>query len=206
MILMQRLGIFGGTFNPPHKGHIYIVKEALIGAKLDKVIFMPCLQPPHKSVAGDVSAEHRYEMTKLAIQNEPRFEISDLEIKSGGPSYTAKTLEILKKEYPTSRLCFVLGGDSLRDLEKWYHPERIFSLAEIVALRRGGIEDRTFEESAEAYRSKYDAEITVVDISPVKVSSSEIRKLLSEGRDVRHIMDEAVLEYIQKQGIYKDKD
>ncbi len=199
---MQRLGIFGGTFNPPHKGHIYIAKKAIDGAGLDKVVFMPCLQPPHKSVAGDVSAEHRYEMTKLAIQNETRFEISDLEIKSDGPSYTAKTLEMLKKQYPASRLCFVLGGDSLRDMEKWYHPERIFALAEIVALRRGGIQDKVFDQSVELYRSKYGARITAVDISPVEVSSSQIRRLISEGKDVSHIMDDDVLRYIRKNGIY----
>ena len=201
---MQRLGIFGGTFNPPHKGHIYIAKEALRSANLDKVIFMPCSLPPHKAVAGEVSPVHRYEMTRIAIQNEPKFEISDLEIKSSGKSYTAKTLKILKDKYPEAKLCFVLGGDSLRDMEKWYHPEKIFEIAEIVALKRGGIDDKVFDESAEKYRIKYGAEITAVDISPVEVSSSEVRRLLSEGKDAGHIMDQAVLDYIRENRIYLD--
>ena len=199
---MQRLGIFGGTFNPPHKGHIYIAKEALKGAKLDKVIFMPCHIPPHKAVEGEISSKHRYEMTKLAIKNEAKFEISDLEIKSSGPSYTAKTLEILKKQYPEAKLCFVLGGDSLRDLKKWYHPERIFALAEIVALKRGGMEDKVFDESADEYRAKYGAEITVVDISPIDISSSKARTAILENGDLGDILDDDVLEYIRENDIY----
>ena len=203
---MQRLGIFGGTFNPPHKGHIYIASEAMKGANLDKVLFIPCGNPPHKVVEGDALPQHRFEMTRLAIRDFPRFEITDLETRSADLSYTAKTLEKLVAVYPTTKLCFILGGDSLRDMEKWYKPDKIFKLAEIVALKRGGIADEIFDESAKFYRQKYGAEITSVDVNPVKISSSEIRRKITSGEAVQGIVDKAVLDYIRKFKIYREKN
>ena len=202
---MQRLGIFGGTFNPPHKGHIYIALEAMKGAGLDKMLFVPCGNPPHKSVDGDVSPKHRFEMTRLAIGDHPDFEITDLELRSNEPSYTAKTLEKLKNLYPETKLCFVVGGDSLRDMKDWYHPERIFQLAEIVALRRTGIADSIFESSIEFYKKKYDAQITPVGILPMDVSSSEVRKKIANGFDTEDLIAPVVLSYIKEFEIYKDK-
>ncbi|MBQ2932886.1 MAG: nicotinate-nucleotide adenylyltransferase [Clostridia bacterium] len=202
---MQRLGIFGGTFNPPHKGHIYIALEAIKGAALDKMLFVPCGNPPHKSVEGNVSPVQRFEMTRLAIADYPDFEITDLEMKSKEPSYTLKTLEKLKILYPDAKLCFVVGGDSVRDMKDWYHSEEIFKLAEIVALRRGGIDDSIFESSIELYKETYDAEITVVDILPTDVSSSELRRKIAKGCDVADLIAPSVLEYIKEFEIYKDK-
>ncbi len=201
---MQRLGIFGGTFNPPHIGHIHIASEALNGAMLDKMLFVPCGNPPHKRVEGDATPKHRFEMTQIAISNYPKFEITDLEIRSSEYSYTAKTLELLKGIYPGSRLCFVVGGDSLRDMESWYQPQKIFQLSEIVALRRGGMENQVFDESVDFYRKKYDADITIVDIDPVDVSSSTLRAKIAQGEDTGNLVDKKVLEYINKFEIYKD--
>lgn len=202
---MQRLGIFGGTFNPPHKGHIYIALEAMKGAGLNKMLFVPCGNPPHKSVACDVLPKHRFEMTRLAIEAYPDFEITDLEIRSKEPSYTLKTLEMLKNLYPNAKLCFVVGGDSLRDMKDWYHPEKIFQLAEIVALRRGGIADNIFVSSIEFYKEKYDAQITPVDILPMDISSSDVRKKIANGFDVEDVINPSVLSYIKKFEIYKEK-
>lgn len=201
---MQRLGIFGGTFNPPHKGHIYIACEAMKAAALDKMLFIPCGNPPHKKVAGDVAAKHRFQMTRLAIEGSPNFEITDLEIKDKSPSYTAKTLEKLKVLCPDSKLCFVVGGDSLRDMEGWYHPEKICSLAEIIAVSRGGIEDAVLAEKAEFYRKKYNAQITVITVSPLDISSSDIRQKIADGEDVSDAVEDSVLKYIKENGIYKD--
>lgn len=202
---MQRLGILGGTFNPPHLGHIYIAREAMKGAELEKMLFIPCGNPPHKSASGIVDAAHRFEMTRIAIRNFSDFEITDLEMRSEAKSYSAKTLEILKGLYPDSTLCFVVGGDSLRDMDKWYRPEKIFELAEIIALNRGGIKTKTFNDSVEFYRNKYNAKITEVDISPIEVSSSKIRELIANDEDVSDILDDEVLKYIKKFGIYKDR-
>lgn len=201
---MHRLGIFGGTFNPPHNGHIYIAHRAMELAGLDKMIFVPCGTPPHKSVWGDVDALCRFEMTRLAIVDYKEFEISDLEVVSQGPNYTAETLKKFQDIFPGSQLCFVVGGDSLRDMEKWYHPEKIFGMAEVVAVSRGGVDDRVVEEKSEYYRKKYNAQITTVGINPVEISSSQIRDMIAKGQDVSEIIDPKVLKYIQDNKIYRD--
>lgn len=200
---MQRIGIFGGTFNPPHKGHTYIAREAKRLANLDRMIFIPCYVPPHKEVCGGVSAEHRFNMTGIAISRFPEFEISDIEIKAGGKSYTAKTLEKLKEIYPHDRLCFVVGGDSLRDMESWYHPERIFALATIIAFARGEVDGEKLAEYAKYYKEKYGAVVEVIDVAPMDVSSSQIRGMISDGFDVSGFVDAHVMEYIEENGIFK---
>ena len=206
---MQRFGIFGGTFNPPHNGHLYIAGQAMEKAWLDKVIFLPCGNPPHKRVDGDVDAIHRFEMTRLAVKDDLRFDVSDLEVcesKSNilKKSYTADTLEKLDSKYPDARLCFVVGADSLRDMESWHCPERIFELAEIIVVSRGGIDDKTVEEKTELYQKKYNAVITVVQVSPVELSSSDIRESIRKGETALNTVPKPVLEYIEKNQIYKE--
>lgn len=208
---MERLGIFGGTFNPPHKGHIYIANEAMRLAALDRIMFIPCGIPPHKAVEGDVEARHRLEMTRLAIIKSSDFEVSDIEVSAvmtnpAEKSYTAHTLKKLENMYPYSRLCLVVGGDSLRDMEGWFHPEEIFARAEIVAVNRGGIEEKCIAEKAEYFKAKYQAEITVVDVLPMEISSSEIRQKIYCGKDVSHMVQEEVLEYIKENKIYRNKN
>ncbi len=206
---MQRLGIFGGTFNPPHNGHLYIAGQAMEKARLDKVIFLPCGNPPHKGVDGDVDAAHRLEMTRLAVKDDLRFDVSDLEVCESKAdtlkkSYTSETLEKFSKLYPGERLCFVVGADSLRDMESWHCPERIFELAEIVAVSRGGIDEETVGEKTELYRKKYNAVITVVQVLPVELSSSDIRKKIRSGETLLDTVPKSVLEYIEKNRIYKE--
>ena len=202
---MQRVGIFGGSFNPPHKGHLYIASEAMKQASLDKIIFVPCGTPPHKTLTDMASAKHRFEMTRIALKNNDKFEISDLEIKSEETSYTARTLPQIKLMYPEARLCFIVGGDSFRDMERWYHPEEIFPMAEIVVVDRGGISRQSIEEKLFYYKEKYSAEITLTKVTPLELSSSAIRKDIAKGKDVSEFVSGEVLEYIQKFGIYKDE-
>ncbi len=201
---MKRLGILGGTFNPPHNGHIYIAEQARIAASLDKVVFIPCGNPPHKTVEGEVDAEIRLEMTRLAIEDNPDFELCDIEVKSTEKSYTANTLKRLKVLYPDYELCFIVGGDSLNDLEDWYHPEIILSLAEIVAVSRSGLDSICAKAKAKFYCEKYNARITLVEVAPMDISSSEIRDLLQKNKDVTAFMDKKVLDYIKINGIYRD--
>ncbi len=201
---MNRLGIFGGTFNPPHKGHIYIAQQARLAADLDRILFVPCGNPPHKMVEGEVDALSRFEMTKLAIGEVPEFELCDIEVKSCEKSYTAKTLRRLKEMYPECELCFVAGGDSLNDMENWYHPEIIFKLAEIVAVSRKGLDSAAAQAKADYYRDKYNARIKFVEIRPMDISSSEIRQNINMGKDVSAFVDPKVLNYIKIKGIYKE--
>ena len=201
---MQRLGIFGGSFNPPHKGHIYIAQEAMRAAALDKVIFIPCGNPPHKDAGSMASAEDRFEMTRLAIKGNADFEISDIEIKESGFSFTAKTLKKLSSIYPKSKLCFIVGSDSFCDLDGWYHPEEIFKMAEIVVVNRGGTDLLPIDEKAKDYKQKYNAVISETDIVPMEISSSQIRTKISCGDDTSKLIEADVLDYIKKFDVYKD--
>ncbi len=199
---MKRLGIFGGTFNPPHTGHIYIAKQAMLEANLDRVLFVPCGNPPHKSVEGSVDISKRFEMVRLAIDTNPKFEICDIEVNSTEKSYTANTLNLLKKIFPDWELCFIVGGDSLNDLEGWYLPETIFSLAEIVAVSRKVLDNTALRKKAQLYRDKYNAKITLVEVEPMDISSSEIRDKIRSGGDVSAYLDKNVLAYIKSNKIY----
>ncbi len=201
---MKRLGILGGTFNPPHNGHIYIAEQAKAAADLDTVVFIPCGNPPHKAVEGDVAAEVRLEMTRLALEDRADFELCDIEVKSTEKSYTANTLRQLRTRYPDCELCFIAGGDSLNDLEDWYCPEVILSLAEIVAVSRKGLDSSAAREKAELYRKKYNARITLVEVEPMDISSSEIRKSIRMGKCVSPYISDKVLDYIKINGIYKE--
>ncbi len=201
---MKRLGILGGTFNPPHNGHLYIAQQVKQAAKLDRVVFIPCGNPPHKAVEGEVAAEVRLEMTRLAIEDYPGFELCDMEVRSKEKSYTANTLRQLKKLYPDYELYFIVGGDSLNDLEEWYHPEVILSLAEIAAVSRKGLNSSAAMAKAELYRKKYNAQITLVEVEPMDISSSEIRDSIRLGEDVSPFISQRVLDYIEKNKIYKE--
>ncbi len=201
---MQRLGIFGGTFNPPHKGHIYVAKQAMQLARLDKILFVPCGNPPHKAVEGNVEAVKRLEMTRRAIENIPEFEICDIELKTNQKSYTAKTLERLRTIYPDKRLCFVVGGDSLRDLESWYHPERIFALAEIIAVSRKDVDKTEAQFMTDYYCREYGAKVCLIEVDTMDISSSEIRDRIKKGLDVSDLIQDEVFEFIKENEIYRD--
>ena len=203
---MKRLGILGGTFNPPHNGHIYIAQQAKVLANLDKVLFVPCGNPPHKAVEGEIDARARLEMTRLAIEDCEGFEICDIEVKSHNKSYTANTLNQLSKIYPDWKLCFIVGGDSLDYMDKWYRPKTIFSLAEIIAVSRSGLDSKAANEKAQIYREKYDAQITLVEVEPIDISSSDIRDSLRLGKDVSPFINQKVLDYIKNCGIYSYAD
>lgn len=201
---MLRIGIFGGTFSPPHNGHLYIAREALNQAKLDKMVFVPCGNPYHKSTPQKIDVKHRFEMTRLAISGEPEFEISDIEVNLTGPSYTAETLEKLRPLYPDSRLCLLVGGDSLLDMTGWYKPEEIFKRAEIIVANRGGVNSERIDKAVEEYERTFNADITIIDITPVKVSATDVRDRLKKGSDLSGIVPEKVLDYINKTGIYRE--
>lgn len=200
----MRIGIFGGTFNPPHTGHLLLAQAAMEGAKLDRIIFMPCATPPHKTETHIPDGKHRYRMVELATEDDSRFELSNMEINAGGKSYTALTLKHLEELYPEDRLCFIVGADSLCDMEKWYHPEEVFGRAEIVVAYRGGEDTVKMDEAAEYFEEKYGAEITRVSMPVIEMSSSDIRQRISEGRSVRYMVCDKVIDYINKTGIYKE--
>ncbi len=199
----MRIGIFGGTFNPPHNGHIHLAEEALRKAALDKMIFIPCAIPPHKPNLEIPSGEHRLNMVKLAIGENARFSVSDIEIEAGGKSYTAKTLETLEKIYHDDRLCFIVGADSLCEMETWFCPGEIFKRAEIVVAMRGGMNERFLDAAIDLLRQKYNADITKISMTEMEISSSEIRDRIRNGESIADMVSEEVIDYIKKTQIYE---
>lgn len=198
----MRIGIFGGTFNPPHLGHMFLAQAALEEAELSKLIFIPCGNPPHKGRADIADANFRFDMVRLAIGNDKRFDISDIEIKSNAPSYTAKTLEILKSTYKNDTLCFIVGADSLCEMETWYHPELIFEKAEIIAALRGGYNNNDVYKAIKKYEENYNAVITTVKMPEIDISASEIRNRLKNKKSVRYMLCDSVINYINQNNIY----
>ncbi len=200
----MRVGIFGGSFNPPHIGHLLLARAAYEGGELEKVILIPCGNPPHKDQSDFADACIRLEMTKLLIEGDERFEVSDTEITHHGKSYTADTLERLKNLHPDWHLCFIVGEDSLCDMKDWYMPERIFASAEILVAIRGGMNHANLSDITEHYRRKYGAVIRFVPMDETEISASEIRRKLRNGDNTAHMLTDTVAEYIEEKGIYRE--
>ena len=202
----MRIGIFGGTFSPPHLGHLLLASEVKEKANLDRLIFMPCAIPPHKALDNIPDGMHRLNMVKLSISDNPDFELSDMEINAGGKSYTAKTLETLNGIFPNDRLCFVVGADSLCEMEKWFCPDEIFRRAEIVVAIRGGVREAQLNAAISFFRQKYNADITKVEAKAIEMSSSDIRGRLRAGKSVKYMVSDGVIEYIRANNLYEGTD
>ena len=188
----MRIGILGGTFNPIHTGHLILAEETREKIGLEKVIFVPAYLPPHKDDSDIVQAEHRLTMVKLAIRGNPDFEVSDLEIKRDGRSYTIDTLKELKVIYPREELYFIIGSDLLEYLDEWKDLDEIIKLVKfIVATRPGYALD------------KIPSRITTIPIRAVDISGFEIRKAIRENKSFRYLVPQAVYDYIKKERLYR---
>ncbi|MBQ7097384.1 MAG: nicotinate-nucleotide adenylyltransferase [Clostridia bacterium] len=199
----MRIGIFGGSFNPPHLGHMLIATEVKEKAELDRLIFMPCAIQPHKAERVVPDGTHRFNMVCRSIGNNSGFEVSELEIKAGGKSYTAKTLEELGKIFPDDRLCFIVGADSLCEMDTWFCPEYIFRSAEIIVTMRGGMDERELDNSINFLRNKYNADIRKVQMNVIEMSSSNIRQRIAEGKSIKYMVSDDVIEYIRENSLYE---
>ena len=196
----ERIGIFGGTFNPPHIGHIEAAKAFVSGANLDKLIIMPSYIPPHKIYNSSVTCQERLEMCIIAFSDVEKATVSDLEISRGGTSYTYLTLQELSKE--NCELYFLCGTDMILSLDTWKNPDIIFSLAKICYIRRESDKDVTNQiaEKCKLYSKKYNADIISIDAQVIDISSSEIR----DGTcDLSRYLARGVLDYIVEKGLYK---
>lgn len=200
---MKKIGIFGGTFSPPHIGHISAAKGFISAVSLDELIIMPDFLPPHKTFDGEASTEERIEMCRLAFGNIPGVTVSDFEIKRGGKSYTAVTLEELSS--PDKELYFLCGTDMFLTLSSWYKPEIIFKNAIICYVRRETDSDNSIliKKASEDYIAKYNARIIPIPSDINEISSSEIRKLIKSGDNLEQYLTSEVAKYIFDKGIYK---
>lgn len=196
----ERVGIFGGTFNPPHLGHVEAAKAFLKGAKLDRLIIMPALIPPHKEYHSTVTSEQRLEMCKVAFGEIANAEISDLEISRGGKSYTYLTLTELERD--DIELYFLCGTDMILTMDTWKNPDIIFKKATICYIRRESDEDNTalIKKKCEEYKDIYGAVIIPIDAEVIEISSSEIR---NDKTVMTKYVSHGVADYIKKAGLYE---
>ena len=196
---MKKIGVFGGTFNPPHIGHVRLAKAAADALGLDRVLIMPACVPPHKLPAALASGEDRLAMCRLAFGGDARFEVSDLELRRGSKSYTVETLRALHAGDPEAELWFIAGSDMLATFRQWYRWEEILSLARLCAASR----ETEFVPDLSGFTPAQRARITVLPIAPMEASSTEVREALRSGRPTE-LLQPQVLEYIRTHGLYAD--
>ena len=192
--ICMKIGIFGGTFNPPHNSHLQIALQAKQQLGLDKLLVFPCGDPPHKTT--DVSAAHRLEMTRLAFGSFA--EVCDYEILQQGKSYTYHTLLMLKERFPADQLYLIIGGDSYQNFGKWYNPQGICQLAHIVVAQRLGtpmLDEQQFEK-------QFNAQVTYVQVEPTNTSSSLIRLQYQFGKSNADVVPSAVDQYVKENNLY----
>ena len=195
----MRLGIFGGTFDPIHIGHIAAAGAAMECAHLDRVIFIPSAQPPHRA-AATAPAEDRLAMTNLAMQREPRFEVSDVEVTRGGRSYTADTLAELAREHPSDELFLILGWDAARLFRTWHEPDRVSKLSSVVIVDRPGLGQVNASELAGLGLDP--ARVVRCHTATPDVSASALRRAIAAGRPVTGELPPAVERYIAEHRLY----
>jgi nicotinate-nucleotide adenylyltransferase len=195
-----KLGLLGGTFNPPHIGHLVCAQEALTELELDRVLLVPVHEPPHKGVEFDPGLEHRIELCRRAVEREEALELSLVDAEVPGPSYTVDTLRRLHERCPGDDLTFLVGGDMALSLPGWREPEAILELAELgvaerEGVRRADILDRLSGLAVDRVR--------FFDMPRLDISSSLIRRHVAAGRPIRHLVPDAVASYVADAGLYR---
>lgn len=201
----KKLGIMGGSFDPPHVGHFIMAETALDALGLDKVLFVPTGKIVYKP-EGDDRADgiHRYKMIERVIRRNPGFCLTDMEIRHDETTYTANTLRRISEALPGTKLYFIVGADSLDYMEKWYMPERIFRLCTVAAMMRRTIPADRFMDKIRYLTERYGADIIRVNMPLTDVSSTEIRKRIRRGDSVRYLCDDEIIDYIKENGLYTD--
>lgn len=193
---MKRLGLFGGTFDPPHVGHLVLAECARERLRLDRVVFIPAGQPPHKSRSRLSSPAARVAMTRLAIRGHRAFTVSTLEVEGDGPSFTIETLRAFARRSPKSRLFLLIGADSLDDFRNWHEPEEILELATLAVAGRPGA------GRAAPWAQRRRDEVWLEN-PELEVSSSLLRARARAGRSLRYLVPDAVAAYIARHRLYR---
>lgn len=198
----KKVGIIGGTFDPIHMGHLIVAETAREAYELDEVLFIPSGLSYMKSNVLDKKT--RVTMTGIAIESNPHFALSTIEVDRDGNSYSYETIAELKKHHPNTQYYFIVGADSLFDMEKWMHPEKIFSECIILAAIRSGNTEEEFSEQIEHLKNEYGADIRLIPTTSLDISSTDIRKKVAEGRSIQYLVPFKVKDYIEKNNIYKE--
>jgi nicotinate-nucleotide adenylyltransferase len=192
----QKLGVLGGTFDPIHMGHLVLAEQVREKFRLERVIFIPSASPPHKTEQKLSSANDRFEMTKLALEGNPYFFVSDIELKREGLSFTVETLRELKELYKDSEIYFLTGSDVLDEITSWRDPEEIYRLAKIVIAIRPGFDK--FDP-----KNHFVKKSIIINITGMDISSTQIREKVKKGESIKYLVPSKVEEYIKKKNLYK---
>lgn len=200
---MNKIGIMGGTFNPIHYGHLFMAEQAYEQIGLDKVLFMPSNNPPHKESGVIISNECRSTMVERAIEGNPHFELSTMELDRKGTTYTADTLRILNNEHPDTEYYFIIGADSFFNLHKWREPDNIFKLCTLLVFERDLVDKN---KMVEHYRYLWNIyphiKMEFLSMPTIQISSYDIRKRIKDNLTVRYYVPDRVLTYISEHKLY----
>jgi nicotinate-nucleotide adenylyltransferase len=200
--MKKRIGIFGGTFDPVHLGHLSIARDAQAFAQLDEVLFVPNVASPFKLDARPAEAEHRVEMLRLALADQPDFHLSELELERGGVSYSIDTVEALRAEDPERALFFIIGADSLVDLHRWRRPYELLEACTFIVLARPGFELRPADISLDPpWSERLIGNLCTVHL--VDISSTEVRAKAAQGKPLKALVPPAVEAYIERCQLYQ---
>ena len=197
---MARLGLLGGTFNPPHLAHLVCAQEAFVQLELDRVLWIPVFEPPHKEVEADPGVEHRIALCQAAVGDDPRFEVSRIEADVPARSYTVDTLRRLHESSREDELTFIVGGDMAHALPTWHEPEAVLALATLGVAEREGVRRNDIAERLSGLAGA--DRIRFFDMPRLDISSSMIRRRAANGLPLRYLVPDAVAAYVAAQGLY----
>lgn len=197
---MSQIAILGGTFDPPHFGHLILAEQACDQLHVERVLWVPAAHPPHKQGEHYTGVDHRLEMLRLALVDNPCFAISLIDVNRPAPHYSVDMLSFLRHEYAGTELLFLMGGDSLRDLSTWREPARLLKLAHLVVMRRPG--DNLNLIASEEIIPGIKDRVTLLDTPLIEISAHDIRQRVQGGRSIRYLVPEPVRAYIVRSNLY----
>lgn len=199
----ERFAVMGGTFDPIHYGHLVTAEAVRDKFKLDKVLFMPTGNPPHKMNRATSDPNHRYLMTVLATITNPYFEVSKLEIDRAGITYTVDTIKELRRIYgDDAEIYFITGADAMLEIFSWHNVEELFRICTFVAATRPGFHGKDMEQKLSEIKSKYKEKIFSIEVPSLAISSTDIRSRIKNGKTIRYLLPEAVEHYIRNNKLY----
>ncbi|MGA2622587.1 MAG: nicotinate-nucleotide adenylyltransferase [Bacteroidota bacterium] len=193
----MNIGIYGGSFNPPHFGHLIVLESVQDQLRFDKVLFIPAASPPHKNDPTLAPAAERLEMTRLAIEGNAAFQASDIEIRRDGRSYSIDTLDSLAAEHPGDKFSLIIGADNFLEFETWKSAREILTKAEVVVMNREGF-------SAHPEKSEFVRMVRFVHVPNIGISSTDIRRRVKLGRSIRYLVPQSVENHIRRKGLYRN--
>lgn len=189
----ERIGIFGGTFDPPHAGHLMVASDIFAALELNRLLLIPSASPPHKQGLVKATAAQRLEMVRLAVADDERFLVDDIECRRPGASYTVDTLRALRERYPAAELFFVLGVDQMKEFHTWREPDEVARLARLAVVARDG--------EVPAGEGKYP--LVPLRVVRIDLSATDVRARIGRGESIRYFVPDAVREYIEREGLYR---